>query len=75
MLLCDGARAIWKYADGNERYDDYENRIDYYHALEHLSLAAGALFGKDSAREKTWYDKYHKKLLDRILARAAFFIP
>jgi hypothetical protein len=68
VLLCDGARAIWNYAEHNERFDDYKKIIDYCHTLEHLSLAAEALFGKGSHLAKAWYDKYRKKLLDEDLA-------
>jgi hypothetical protein len=68
VLLCDGARAIWNYIEHTERFNDYERIIDYCHTLEHLSLAAEALFGKGSKSSKTWYDKYRKKLLDEDLA-------
>ncbi len=64
VLLCDGARSIWKYADNCAFFGHYEKLIDYYHTLEHLSLAAQALFGKGSREAQTWYDKYRKKLLD-----------
>jgi hypothetical protein len=67
VLLCDGARAIWNYADHNARFDDYEKLIDYCHTLEHLSLAAEALFGKGSKPAQAWYDKYRKKLLEEDL--------
>jgi hypothetical protein len=67
VLLCDGARAIWNYAEHNQRYDDYEKLIDYCHTLEHLSLAAEALFGKGSNDANAWYDKYRKKLLEEDL--------
>ena len=68
VLVCDGARAIWNYAAQNDRFNDYEKIIDYCHALEHLSLAAEALFGKGADAGKDWYDKYRKKLLEEDLA-------
>ena len=67
VLLCDGARALWNYADHTKRFDGYEKLIDYCHTLEHLSLAAEALFGKGSKRAQAWYDKYRKKLLEQDL--------
>jgi hypothetical protein len=67
VLLCDGARAIWNYAEHTKRFDDYEKLIDYCHTLEHLSLAAEALFGKGSDDAKAWYNKYRKKLLEQDL--------
>ena len=67
VLLCDGARAIWNYAEHNERFKDYEKLIDYWHTLEHVSLAAEALFGKGSKEATAWYNKYRKKLLEEDL--------
>ncbi len=64
IMLCDGARAIWKYLEGNERFDDYEKLIDYFHSVEHLSLAAEALFGKGTDEADAWYGQYAKKLLE-----------
>jgi len=66
VLLCDGARAIWNYAKA-PRYDGYKKLVDYCHTLEHLSLAAEALFGKGSEAATAWYDKYRKKLLEEDL--------
>lgn len=64
VMLCDGARAIWKYAQGNALFKNFEMLIDYWHALEHLSLAAEAIFGKGRDKAQTWYRKYAKKLKD-----------
>jgi hypothetical protein len=62
VLLCDGARSLWRYAEDNPLFDDFEKLIDYWHAVEHLSLAAEALFGKGTDAAKTWYRNYAKKL-------------
>ena len=64
VLICDGARSIWKYAETSERFDGYEKLVDYWHTLEHLSLAAEALFGKSTKEANAWYDQYADKLLD-----------
>lgn len=63
VLICDGARSIWKYAE-NKRFNGYEKLVDYWHTLEHLSLAAEALFDKGTKEAKAWYDRYADKLLD-----------
>ena len=63
VMLCDGARVLWNYIRQQERYNDYEKLVDYCHTLEHLSLAAEALFGPGSAA-RTWYDKYRRILLE-----------
>jgi len=62
ILLCDGARSLWKYADAQARYDDYEKLVDFYHATEHLSKAAESLFGKGSQKGAKWYEKYRRRL-------------
>jgi len=62
ILLCDGARSLWKYADAKAQYDDYEKLVDFYHATEHLSKAAEALFGKGSEKGARWYEKYRRRL-------------
>ena len=64
VILCDGARPIWNYVENNGCFEDYEKLIDYWHSVEHLSLAAEALFGKGTDEAKTWYGKYAKKLKD-----------
>jgi hypothetical protein len=71
VLVCDGARSIWNYIEQNERFDDYEKIIDYWHTLEHLSLAAEALFGKGSKESTAWYAKFRKKLLEQDLGARA----
>lgn len=63
VLLNDGHRSIWKYIDQNERYNEYEKLVDFYHTSEHLSQAAEALFGKKSAAADDWYNKWYDKLL------------
>jgi hypothetical protein len=62
VVLCDGARNIWNYIDHNARFDDYDKLVDYWHALEHLSWAAEALFGKASPEGAAWYAKHRKRL-------------
>jgi hypothetical protein len=63
VLICDGARAIWKYVQGSACFEGYERLVDYWHTLEHLSLAAEVLFGKSTHEAKAWYDRYADKLL------------
>lgn len=62
IALCDGARGLWTYLDGNPQYTDYEKLVDYHHTTEHLSRAAEAIFGKGSREAQDWYDKYCTKL-------------
>lgn len=62
ILLLDGARGLWKYADDNPRFADYEKLLDFYHTSEHLASAAELLFGKKSAQAKNWYKTYYHRL-------------
>lgn len=62
VLLLDGARGLWKYADDNPRFVQYEKLVDFYHVTEHLATAAELLFGKKSAQAKTWYKTYYDRL-------------
>jgi len=41
---------LWNYAEYNERIDDYEKLVDFYHTEEHLAKAAEALFGNAGMR-------------------------
>ena len=45
ILLLDGHRGLWSYAD-QPRFATYYKAVDFYHTTEHLSKAAEALFGK-----------------------------
>lgn len=62
ILLNDGARNIWSYIDNTSMYDNCLKLVDFYHATEHLSKAAEAIFGKKSQKATTWYSKYREKL-------------
>jgi hypothetical protein len=63
ILLLDGSRELWAYFDKDSRYDGFHRCIDYWHAVEHLSSAAEALFGS-GAKAQAWYDKYRHILRD-----------
>ena len=63
ILLLDGARELWNYFDKNSRYDAYHRCIDFWHAVEHLSVTAEALFGS-GPQAKRWYEKYYAVLHD-----------
>lgn len=62
VMLCDGARNIWSYVDANPLFEGYEKLVDFYHASEHLSKAAEAIFGKKSWEGDEWYEKWNEQL-------------
>jgi len=62
ILLMDGARGLWNYAENTEMFADFRMLVDFYHASEHLSALAEALFGKSSQKARDWYEKWRHKL-------------
>ena len=52
LVIGDGAVWIWRLAD--DRFKDARQRLDFYHAVEHLAAVGRALFGKDQAKLKAW---------------------
>lgn len=68
VVVCDGARGLWKYIEQHKRFEGYNKILDYFHAAEHLSALSEALFGKQSSDGAKWYDKYREKLLNEDLA-------
>jgi hypothetical protein len=71
ILLCDGFRAIWKYAQSCEVLKEYRPLIDFYHTTEHLSKAAEAIFGASSTDGNRWYHKWREALLNQPQAPQA----
>jgi hypothetical protein len=62
ILLMDGARPLWNYAENNALFADFEMLVDFFHASEHLSALAEELFGKSSQKATDWYEKWRHKL-------------
>jgi hypothetical protein len=52
LVIGDGAVWIWRLAD--DRFKDARQRLDYYHAVQHLAAVGRALFGEDPAKLKDW---------------------
>jgi hypothetical protein len=50
LVIGDGALWIWRLAD--DRFKDARQRLDYYHAVQHLAAVGRALFGDDSVKLK-----------------------
>ena len=64
VFLCDAARSIWKYHGQSTLFRDFEALVDCCHALEHLSLAAEALFGKGADGARRWFERYTATLIE-----------
>ena len=63
VLLCDGERSLWTYAEQTPLFADYRRVVDFYHTCEHLADAAEALWGAGSPQANQWYNAYRHKLL------------
>jgi hypothetical protein len=52
LVIGDGAVWIWRLAD--DRFKDAHQRLDFYHAVQHLAAVGRALFGEDQTKLKLW---------------------
>lgn len=52
LVIADGAVWIWRLAD--DRFKDARQRLDFYHAVQHLAAVGRALFGEDKDKLKGW---------------------
>ena len=78
IVLCDGARPLWKYIGESKKFTDCHYLVDYYHATEHLSAAAEVIWGKSSDLAKEGYRKWLKTLkkrkgVERVLASLQYY--
>jgi len=79
IILIDGARPLWKYVEGNPLLACFILLLDFFHASEHLSRLAEALFGAGSEEAKAWHEKWRRKLkydpgaVGGILRSAAYY--
>ena len=52
LVIGDGAMWIWRLAD--DRFGEARQRLDFYHAVQHLAAVGRALFAEDQAQLKSW---------------------
>jgi hypothetical protein len=52
LVIADGAVWIWRLAD--DRFKNARQRLDFYHAVQHLAAVGRALFGEDQDKLKGW---------------------
>lgn len=60
LIIADGAAWIWRLAD--DRWPQARQRLDCYHAIQHLVAVGRALFGEDKARLQAWLKPLVKQL-------------
>ncbi len=52
LVIADGAAWIWRLAD--DRFPEARQRLDFYHAVQHLAAVGRALFGEDKEKYRNW---------------------
>ena len=52
LVIADGAVWIWRLAD--DRWPQARQRLDFYHAVQHLAAVGRTLFGEDAEQLKAW---------------------
>jgi hypothetical protein len=60
LIIGDGAVWIWRLAD--DRFPQAEQRLDFYHAVQHLASVGQALFGQDKEKYRAWLKPLIKQL-------------
>jgi hypothetical protein len=60
LIIADGAVWIWRLAD--DRFPQARQRLDFYHAVQHLAVVGRALFGEDKDKLKAWLRPLMKQL-------------
>jgi hypothetical protein len=62
LVIGDGAVWIWRLAD--DRFPQARQRLDFYHAVQHLAAVGQALFGENKEKLKAWLKPLAKQLKD-----------
>src|SRR5206468_5001887 len=60
LVIADGAVWIWRLAD--DRFGQARQRLDFYHAVQHLAAVGRALYGEDKDKLKSWLRPLVKQL-------------
>src|SRR6266851_5765689 len=50
----DRRRAVWIWRLADDRFPEARQRLDFYHAVQHLAAVGRALFGEDKQKFKAW---------------------
>jgi len=60
LIIADGAVWIWRLAD--DRWPQARQRLDYYHAVQHLAAVGRAVFGEDQTQFRAWLKPLARQL-------------
>lgn len=62
VFIADGKKEIWRTVENNPVFSKFTQILDFWHAVQHLSLAAEAVFGKKSDMAKAYYERWRHDL-------------
>jgi hypothetical protein len=68
LVIADGAAWIWRLAE--DRFPQARQRLDYYHAVEHIAAVGRALYGQDQKKLRRWL----KPLLHQLKHQSALTV-
>ena len=60
LVIGDGAAWIWRLAD--DRFPQARQRLDFYHAVQHLAAVGRAIHGEDKEKYRTWLKPLGRQL-------------
>src|SRR5579863_7402899 len=60
LIIGDGAVWIWRLAD--DRFPQARQRLDFYHAVQHLAAVGRTLYGEDKEKYRAWIKPLIKQL-------------
>jgi len=67
LVIADGAAWIWRLRD--DRWPQAHQRLDFYHAAQHLAAVGQALYGEDKDRLKAWLRPLVRQLKNQSALR------
>lgn len=65
LFLADGRPEIWRTVAAFPIFADFTQVLDFYHACQHLSVVAEAIFGAGSAAAQRYFDAWRHRLRHR----------
>lgn len=71
VLLTDGHLMIKGFAKNSVVLKPFEKLLDFYHATEHLSKAANAIYGEKTDISTAYYNKWRNRLKTESIAPTA----
>jgi len=62
VFIADGKKEIWRTVEENPVFSEFTPVLDFWHAIQHLSSAAEAVYGKKSDFAKAYFGRWRHNL-------------